>query len=525
MGFVSVVCPGCGKRLKAPAERAGKNVKCNGCGAKFRVPTAQPAALSLDDDPADAASDFSFDAPLPPRPKAGLFGPLMVVGLLLAVGAAVVAGLYFTRQRVRVAEQMAMEAARVEADARAAVEAEAKLPPAPGPANVGQPRVASPGLPLPANRTFTFRPLAAKPELIQRPTFTLPIDLPFASVRRVFPPANQNIDTVVVWQSREPFQGAGERLAADWFSTGTGRRIGRVEFDGDNRPEVVCDVSADGELFAAASSGKVTVWKLADQTKLLDAFDPYADKPDHKKAGLAAVYLTVMPLRLVTVTAGGAVHVWNPETKQLVHGFEPRFLNTGMIRPVGTAIDPGRSVVTVAFGRTIYHVWVSPDGKPMGQTEVPYQVNRVIGVATTGTPGKVLYVFEGANQEIGVAAATPEGKQAVWKWPAGVGDPVGAGWASNQVAVVGTSTGGAVWFDFEEGILLPLAQVIVPGGKARHFPVEASHWYLLPADASGAKCVLAELGMPPDGFIDYREAAEKKLPAYTLRLDATGLHR
>jgi hypothetical protein len=37
---VSVACPGCGRRLRAKAELAGKKVKCPGCGKAVAVPGA-----------------------------------------------------------------------------------------------------------------------------------------------------------------------------------------------------------------------------------------------------------------------------------------------------------------------------------------------------------------------------------------------------------------------------------------------------------------------------------------------------
>ena len=53
---IVVVCPSCGKSLKAPDTAAGKNAKCGSCGTAIRIP--------------GGAMTTTADAPLPPAPRA-----------------------------------------------------------------------------------------------------------------------------------------------------------------------------------------------------------------------------------------------------------------------------------------------------------------------------------------------------------------------------------------------------------------------------------------------------------------------
>src|SRR5690349_8501641 len=44
MPVVEVPCPGCGAKLKAPDNMAGKKAKCKKCGQTFRIPASGVAA-------------------------------------------------------------------------------------------------------------------------------------------------------------------------------------------------------------------------------------------------------------------------------------------------------------------------------------------------------------------------------------------------------------------------------------------------------------------------------------------------
>lgn len=85
---ISVGCPSCGKRLKVPAERVGRNAKCPGCMNTFVITPdgaqAPGAAGPTKFDPAKAA------AAKKPELKGGVaisWGPILgILGVLVVVG-------------------------------------------------------------------------------------------------------------------------------------------------------------------------------------------------------------------------------------------------------------------------------------------------------------------------------------------------------------------------------------------------------------------------------------------------------
>src|SRR5438477_2119952 len=150
-----------------------------------------------------------------------------------------------------------------------------------------------------------------------------PIDLAAGSIRAVFPPAIKGIsDTAFVVQVAAGFQGKGEKLALERFSPVGGKRPDRLEFAGDGKPEPACDVTPETDLFVHAADGKLTVWRLADKSKAVDAWDPFVEMPEHKKAGIAAVYF-VTPDSVATITTAGAVHAWELSSKKMLGEFVP----------------------------------------------------------------------------------------------------------------------------------------------------------------------------------------------------------
>jgi RsiW-degrading membrane proteinase PrsW (M82 family)/DNA-directed RNA polymerase subunit RPC12/RpoP len=66
---ISLVCPGCGKRLKAKETLAGRTVPCPGCGHKLLIPAAEEAAADIllqDESPPEPADDESPEDEAPP---------------------------------------------------------------------------------------------------------------------------------------------------------------------------------------------------------------------------------------------------------------------------------------------------------------------------------------------------------------------------------------------------------------------------------------------------------------------------
>ena len=90
------------------------------------------------------------------------------------------------------------------------------------------------------------------------------------------------------------------------------------------------------------------------------------------------------------------------------------------------------------------------------------------------------------------------------------------------MAVVAT-TRGAVWVESAEMTFLPVALAEVPGGKSIHSATESFHWYLKPHPGDTAKSLLIALTLPPQDLIEFRNAALKKQPLYSVRIDEKGL--
>jgi hypothetical protein len=382
-----------------------------------------------------------------------------------------------------------------------------------------------------ATRTIRFNPPAAD-AAPAKAAERRPLDLPLAAVRLAFPPHNKaTSDTVFVVQLSAGFQGQGEKLALERFSPVGAKRGERLEFAGDGKPVPACDVTADTDLFAHAADGKLTVWKLADRSKVVDAWDVFADMPEHKKAGIAAVYF-VTPETVATVTTAGAVHAWELASKKKLGEFVPKGGAPGRVlagKSVARTAD--RAIVVVAVGGTIYQVGVKGMvGQAEGTVELGGDVGRSLGLAVSGN-GKLLYVFETApearddKKKERIVAAFPaggRGQPTYLRWPEGVGEPESAGWANDEIAVVGTDKGRAFWFELSEGRFAALALLAPPGELGRHAAGEAGHWAVLPDPAAPGKAVLLEYAMPPEGYLELQEATMGGKPAPTLKLDSKG---
>ena len=83
----------------------------------------------------------------------------------------------------------------------------------------------------------------------------------FPAVRRLFPQPDANSDSAVLFQSAPGIQGTGEKLTLQRFSP-LGKAVeGKVEADGDGRPEPLtdCVLVPEKEFFALA---KLTRWVI-----------------------------------------------------------------------------------------------------------------------------------------------------------------------------------------------------------------------------------------------------------------------
>ena len=380
---------------------------------------------------------------------------------------------------------------------------EPKAPPEPG---------SVPMMGLPPNLPkYQFRPLPEKlkpkQDLSESP---ISIDVAFDKVKKFFPPLNRrDNDTVVVWQS-SPGAGRADRLVVENYGS-TGTKIGRLEFDADGK-DVKCDVSADSKVFAAVVNGKVSAWNMAKtNTPLLEGFDPYADKPAHKKAGLAAVYIPKNSGTLLTVSTAGAMHLFEIAGKTQLGEFIPENGTPGKIVHGKTvAIDDAHTSVVVAIGGFIYQVSTQDLSMLYRKINISGEAGRSFGIAVLGTPGRIAYAIEADNakskdtKDQALLIFVPnDDAPVVFRWQDSAGEPTNVAWAGAELVVVGT-TRGVVWF--EQGLegkkFSPLAMVEVPGGKGLHDATEHSHWYLIPTSANPMRSVILEIQIPRPGLED-----------------------
>ncbi|MBX9624462.1 MAG: hypothetical protein K2X82_11695 [Gemmataceae bacterium] len=500
--MVETPCPGCRRPVKARDDQVGRRVKCSKCGTRFPVP-------------ADARDVLDF-ADAPPRRRRTRLGQKLLAALFLAGAAGGAVGLAFLVLHVKPLPEQPV-AAPAEPEAPPVV-AEAPHPEKARPAPAAKASPVPKLTRIPAGREFALRPPNDPPELVQAPATVLGLDVPFAAARRVFPPAHRDADPAVLWESRPAFQGVGRKLTLGLFSPQTGGRVGAVQFDADPG-DPVCDLSADGTRFAAVVGRRVTAWEVKTGAKLLDGFDPYADRPRNRPPVITGLAFAGPPDRLAVVDAAGGVLVWEVASKRLVGEFTPPGPAFG---PAVVGAGPGRGAVAVAARGGVFSANLRGGVAGTRLADLGDGVGRPLAVAGSAG-GKVAVAFEtaGPKPEQLVALLRPDGNHPAYRWPAGVGEPVSAGWCGETVAAFGTTTGAAVWFEAEGDSFRPLAVARVPGDKALHAPAD-DHWSLLPGP--DGKAVLVGYAMPPQGLVDPLEAGPAR-PAVTLRLDSRGLFR
>jgi predicted Zn finger-like uncharacterized protein len=549
--LVEVTCPSCSARFKAPVSMAGKKARCARCRTVFRLPITTSAASPL---PTPHDGEPPRERPRYIRPGESRSNRLLVVALMLglvALGSAVAAVIVMTRTRSAPPPTPIAKAEPTQPAAPPTPDPPAGQPPAPAqppkpptnpkpPTQEPPPRVGPPSDPgpppgstwvtVPATaRSFQFRPAAAQPELIQPAgQMVVSVEAPFDTVKRIFPtPSRATHDTVVVWQSQPGVGGRGERLTVDTYSGTIGVRTGRFEYAGDGQ-DTKCDVSADGKLFAAVcSDGKLTVWNLIESTTVLEGFDPYADRPEHKKAGLAAVFFAAKPNHLVTVSTAGAVHLHDLTTRQRLSEFLPPRATAGRVR-LGTsvAVTENRTSVAVIVAGVVHQITTTNPLTSVRQVDLGGDVSRSLGVAVLGTPGRIAFAFEtgGTPKQQALMVSLPNEKPTFFLWPAAAGEPTGVAWSGANFAIVAT-TRGAVWIEAADKQFTPLALAEVAGGRGLHAATESAHWYLVPQPKDANRSLLVELMLPPEGLLEFRAAAEARQPLETVRLDDKGLSK
>ena len=543
MASVRVPCPSCTTSLRVPLKHAGRKAWCRKCGAKFRLPAslgetaagpekASPGAgppVPEEEEFVALLADEETPTPGHYRPRRWRdFAKVVILLMLLAGVAGGVTGAVWKRwtQQAELASTEKQDGDSVPPSESAATKGDDSSGRAASVGPMVSPRRILLG--LPPGQAIAFQPMSEKPELVQPPEKVLAVEVAFSTVRRVFPPLRTDVDPAILWQSAPGFQDFGEKLTLDLFSPQTGRRVNRLVVEGDNSPASLCDLSVDADLFAHAHAraGKVWVWKTRDGRKILDAFEPYAGKPDRDKAGLAAIYLTEPPEQLVTITMAGAVHVWDLASKKLLGEYVPPKAAPGsIVAGKNVCLGPGRQSVVLLLGGTLYKVEVRPKVAGTIVAELGGEVAQPLGLAASGA-GRVILAFEtetGGKTEKAVMAFAPDGNHIFHRWPENVGEPVSAGWCGDHLATVATSRGGAVWFEAEGKSFQPLALITTPGHRAIHVAAE-NYSSLLPDPMDAKFSTLVGYTEPQRGLIDPLTSGSKR-PALTLRLDDKGLFK
>ena len=392
------------------------------------------------------------------------------------------------------------------------------------------PGAARPPAGLPKLKAFTVGPLPAAPAATDRPRARTDFEVPLAAIKRIFPPADAKTgDACALVQLGAAVGGKGERLALDSYGPG-GSRIpsARIEYEGDGSAVPIADMapSDKGGFFLAATAGKLTVWAVGDKSKVADAVDPYADKPEHAKAGLAAAYFAADPTQVVTVSTAGAVLLFDLATRKPVAEFVPPFGVPGKVtQGFSTARSEKHETVAVAVGGVVYLVRAAAGLEVVRKHDLDGDVGRSLGLAVSG--GRVLYAFETADKAGKKEKAVirlPYGdnpKHVLHSIPATAGELKGALWSNETTGGVVLEKG-VLWFDDEEGKFLPLV-VSQPAGAALYHGDDKLFWYVVPDPKVATKSVLVGLSVEFNDRADFQGNYPANKPLRTVRLDANGL--
>ncbi|HEY1186218.1 MAG TPA: hypothetical protein VGE74_01115 [Gemmata sp.] len=347
------------------------------------------------------------------------------------------------------------------------------------------------------------------------------VEAPFASVVRVFPPFDpKTSDAHLVTR-------VGARFALDAFSPSSGKRVSRLEFAAD--PQPLCDLTAtatDGQ-FLAVSAGRVTVWALAGQKKLADAVDPYADKPDHARDGLAAVFFANAPGQIVTVSTAGAVHLFDLTTKAVVSEFVPPHGAKGAVAAGGAVSRAGDGSIVLAVGGIVYQIKSAPNLERVRAYDLGGDV-KPLAIGSAGAPGRLVFAFEtevkGKKGKERVLLYLPIGapRPTFFLLPAAAGTPTGAFWANDTDAGVVTERG-VVWFDEDEDKFGPVVMT-KPVSGGLYAGARTRFWYVVPRSSNAAQSVLVPLTVPFGDAAEFRGTDANK-PLRVVRIDQNGLSK
>jgi hypothetical protein len=348
----------------------------------------------------------------------------------------------------------------------------------------------------------------------------------------VFPRAKKTDDLYVLVQTNPGAGGAGEQLALDTYTASNARDgAARIAFPGDSVAQPLADLitTPDGTFFVAGLVGKLHVWNVGKKEKLVDGLDPYADKPTHKAVGLAAVFFAPGGKQVVTVSTAGAVLLVDLASGKPVSEFVPEHGVAGRVA-LGTSIAKaeGNGSIAVAVAGAVYQVKAAPGLEVLRKFDLGGDVGRSMGVAVSGTPGRILFAFETNDngKKDKVVAMLPlddkgKGPQFFAFPTGGAGtDGKGAVFAGSELAGAITEKG-AVWFDDDEGKIVPL-MATVPTAGAQFYGSADNIWYAIPHPKQPAKTVLVAISGELNDREDLKKNFAANKPLAALRVDVEG---
>ncbi|MBP3955214.1 hypothetical protein J8F10_07960 [Gemmata sp. G18] len=347
------------------------------------------------------------------------------------------------------------------------------------------------------------------------------LETEFDLVRRAFPPFDpKTADTFVVVRT-------GTNFALDAYSPSSRVRVSRLEFTADP-VEPIWDLhsSATATRFLAASGGKLTVWDLEGNTKLADAVDPFAGKPDHQKDGLAAAFFAPQPDQIVTVSTAGAVHLFDVRRGATVSEFiAPRGARGKVILGASVARAAGGGSIVLVVGGVLYQIKAGAALDRLRVHDLGGEV-KPLAVAASGTPGRLLLTLEtkGKGKKDRALFYLPlgaESRPVTSLWPPGAGAPKGALWVNDTSAGVITESG-VVWFSDDQNKFGPVV-VTRPAGGGLYFGAGNLFWFVVPHPSNPARSVLVPQAVPFGDTFEFRGAAEANEPLRVLRIDPNGL--
>src|SRR5262249_309238 len=148
----------------------------------------------------------------------------------------------------------------------------------------------------------------------------------------------------------------------------------------------------------------------------------------------------------------------------------------------------GDGSVLIAVAGVLYQIEAKSELTVTRTHDLGGEVARSITLAASGTPGRLLYVFEQAADKSGkkeiVVLCVPLGddkKRRMFSWPsAAAGDPKTALWTYGDVAGVATDRG-VVFFDDHEANFKPLVFAAPAAGTGLYYGDEKHVWYVIPS--------------------------------------------